>query len=104
MFDIDNRRHQLLLILDLIHILGKCTRKDILACLEHFSIGMKRSDLERVLKLLNLIDLVHLKPQGNNVFYEIKKPQEHKHLVDFTGAGGTRFNRGDFKISLVQRS
>mgnify|MGYP003616164635 CR=1 FL=1 len=103
-FDIDNRRHQLLLILDLIHILGKCTRKDILACLEHFSIGMKRSDLERVLKLLNLIDLVHLKPQGNNVFYEIKKPQEHKHLVDFTGAGGTRFNRGDFKISLVQRS
>lgn len=102
-FDANNRRHKLILILDLIHILGKCTRKDILKCFEHFFIDMTRQDLDRVLKLLNLIDLVHQKQQGNNIFYEIKNSKEHQHLVDFTGTRTTKFNRGDFKISLTQR-
>lgn len=97
-FSNSNKNHISLLIIDLIDLFPRNTKTFYLKALKEFGINIPKSEFDKILSLLKILDLINVKPSGNNEKLEIKTGK-YLPCLNYTGKNKP-FYRKDFIIEM----
>lgn len=95
--DIDDPSHRLLIMADIIDLLIVSTESDVQRALHFLGFPTAAlSDSKRHAKLLNFLNLAHLRERGNERY--LVRIDDSRPLASYTGSKEQKFDRLNFKI------
>lgn len=96
----DSDRDITLLLIDLIELFPRRTKKDYEKILEKFSIEIKQFNFPKIFRLLQMLEIISSRKSGNNTLYELVNPEVYAPCIEYTGTISKPFERALFKIEI----
>ena len=96
--DTCRERDVTILLIDLIDLFPRRTKKFYEEALKKFSIRTENFNIPKILRLLQLLEIIESKTSGSNTLYLIKNT--YNSCVKYTGTRNKPFDRAAFKIEM----
>lgn len=96
--DTCRERDVTILLIDLIDLFPSRTKKFYEEALKKFSIRTENFNIPKILRLLQLLEIIESKTSGSNTLYLIKNT--YNSCVKYTGTRNKPFDRAAFKIEM----
>ncbi|OAQ14946.1 hypothetical protein F480_08960 [Bibersteinia trehalosi Y31] len=101
--DINSRHHKIMLLLDLIDLFPKQTKKFYTSILKVFNIEISTTEFKKIIDLLDLLQIILINESGNNTYYSLKEPDKYTTCINYQATSPNRFERKAFKIDMRGR-
>ncbi|WP_419852085.1 retron St85 family effector protein [Actinobacillus pleuropneumoniae] len=98
-FNIDNRHHIILLLLDLIDLFPNQTKTFYRKILIAFKINIDNGFLTKIINTLDILELLDTRKSGKNTYFSLKI-KDYVSCLDYQADSPKKFERSAFKISM----
>lgn len=97
-FNHNNKHHIILLCLDLIDLFPNQTKSFYKKILKSFDVECDNESINKIIIILELLDLITPKKSGNNTYYSLKR--DYDSCLDYQANSPNRFERSEFKLMM----